>query len=282
MTTKQPERAASLPMGSVHAPRFARLEKGVMYAASGAWVTRRAPRDLLHRFIQIAEAPKTRRLDEGERVERAASGFASQWGLVGLCQHGLPAGHNSSCKPVDTVEGHRQFALCLDALLRIGLSLNAGHCADDIDWEFVDFHLSGPDFPPHTRAREFWPPSSLVLGRTHLQIMMQRLLTISWVQPRFNWSSGGWAIDFDSYHGSNLAAILVTQLMAALGGKAMRKCRDCPRWFTPAGRQVYCRVCGIRAAWRHAAAKKRARDTLVDSLVTRNEKGAKKRQKRGK
>jgi rRNA maturation endonuclease Nob1 len=88
-------------------------------------------------------------------------------------------------------------------------------------------------------------------------IMMRRLTVISQVQPRLHWDGDGWAIDFDSFGASNIAALMTIQLMAEMGGDAMKKCRSCPRWFQGTGRQVYCGACGIKAAWRAAAQRRR-------------------------
>jgi len=84
--------------------------------------------------------------------------------------------------------------------------------------------------------------------------------TICQLQPTLCWRKDRWVIEFDTAWGtgSNVPAILVLQLMAEIGGNAMRKCRNCPQWFLPTGRQVYC-TCGIRAAWRDAERRERKR-----------------------
>lgn len=259
MTARKPEGTASLPIGSVWAPRLERAENGRLHADTSApWLKKRAPLDLLDRFIRIAEAPASRRLEESKRVETAATRFASQWGLLQLCEHGLPIGHAPGCNAaVDEIEHYKQFALCLEALRRIGLEISNAGTGDDIDWELADVILCGPDFPPRPKELRDLFRKYLKESRAEFQTLMRLLVERCRLQPRFQWDGTAWSIDFDCLHGSNLAAILTVQLMSQLGGKAMRKCRECPRWFQPSGRQVYCKKCGIRPAWRAASRRQR-------------------------
>lgn len=239
----------SLPVGSIWAPRFERAENGRIYA--GAPRAKRAPRDLLSRFCRIAEA---------EDGDATAISFARHWGTLGLCRHGIPAGHSPACNDTaDSTDGYRTFALCLDALLRIGRELNAGRTGDEWDWELADSILYGSDFPPGDKALRGIFRKYLRDSRIEFQAMMRRLTTIARLQPRLRWDDKAWAIDFDCFRGSNLPALLTVQLMAEVGGNLMRKCRACPRWFQPVGRQVYCSACGIRAAWRDAARRQRTK-----------------------
>ena len=268
MTPKKPDskaaKAQSLPVGSINAPRFGRLHNGRLQAdslgdGSEVWIERRAPANLLHRFIKIANAPDT---------QRAVIAFVRQWGILQLPKLGLPIFHKPAAKEkIDTTDGYFHFARLLESLLTIGLDLQNGHIADAVVWELADSFLYGdPDpllldhFPRSAVQRDRQlaaARSSLPRARKRFQEMIRLLTIVARLQPRFTWSHGIWAIDFDCFHGSNLAAILTIQLMAAIGGQTMRKCRTCPRWFVPSGRQVYCKGCGIRAAWRHA--KKRQR-----------------------
>jgi hypothetical protein len=264
MTAKLPDRA-SLPVESILTPRFDRVERGRLIESTDDWIEGlRAPRDLLHRFIRIVEAPKTRRVDEAKRIEVATVAFVSRYGMLGLCVHGLPAAHNRLCmrkRPVDSIDGYRQFALCLDALLRIGLELNAGRRGDHVDWELVNSILCGPDFPqPLDGRKRVLKPELVSVGRQYLGFTIHWLAKVCRIQPKFHWHEDAWVIDFTSEYGSgsNLPAILALQLMAEIGGNAMRKCRSCSRWFPPKGRQVYCRGCGIRAAWRDAKRRERS------------------------
>ena len=206
---------------------------------------------MLDRFLNIVYA---------QDLERAVKSFASRYGIAGLCQHGLPSGHSSTCKQsADHVKGYKEFADCLDHLLNLGMELSEGRCGRTIDWAAADSTLCGRDFAPH--PREFWEDVQKHVGfrQSQFQILMRRLVLVSGLYPRFCWRRGAWTIEFDSVEGSNIAAILTTQLMARIAGGLMRKCRNCPRWFQPQGRQVYCRDCGKRASWRDSKRRLRAR-----------------------
>ena len=265
MTSTKPEKAQSLPVSFVWAPAFGRLYDGRLLAESrGAWKKRRAPRNLLNRFISIADSANT---------EAAVVSFARQWGIIGLCKHGLPILHDPACKKTsDTISAHHSFARLLEVLLRIGLELNKRRIADPVEWQLADDLLVDDDperqnkSPDWDSAVSFGSTLRLIslnhlrFARGRFQNIMRRLATMVRLQPQLAWINGAWSIDFNCSRGSNLAAILTIQLMAAIGGHTMRKCRACPRWFTPIGRQVYCGRCGIRASWRDA--KKRQRQAL--------------------
>jgi hypothetical protein len=164
----------------------------------------------------------------------------------------------------------------------LGGEISSKRPGDDTDWELATSILYGPDLQRSAMEetlRRGFRKMSLGVARSEFQALMYRLIIVCRVQPRFNWNGSAWAIDFDSIGGSNLPAILAVQLMAQLGGKALRKCRTCPNWFQPNGRQVYCGKCGIQAAWRSAwqASEQRKREakTLSISLPARVEKGRK-------
>ena len=266
-------KSLSLPVGMVWAPRLASITDGVLIPekfhpwllSSRGRVKRRAPNTLLAIFCNIAEAPDT---------ERAVNAFASRWGMLGLCDHGLPYTHNPRCHPNhETVDAYKALSLCLGSLQRIGLEVAVGRRGDAVDWELTDSIL----YPGSPSTLEKSIPA-----RDRLQLLIERLVSISRLQPRLAWKDGSWVIDFDALEGSNVVAILTLQLIAGIAHGALRKCRDCPRWFEPNGRQVYCAACGIRASWRAAAKRSRAKKTLADSLAGRVGKRGKKRRIRGK
>jgi hypothetical protein len=206
--------------------------------------------DLLARFLRIAEAADT---------SKAAIAFSKRWGRLELCEHGLPWKHCSN--PADGVDSYMQFSRCLEALGRIGLELKAGRSGGDVDWEIVEqIFAAGDDYELLSKEERAAFRGKPREARANFVNLMDRLIFLSDLRPRLQWDkkTQTWAIDFDSFAPSNLTAILALQLMSQLGGAAMKRCASCPRWFTPQGRQVYCELCGIRAAWRAAARKRRA------------------------
>jgi len=245
----------SVALGDIWAPPFTGLDNRSRLCCDLARrVKHHAPPDLLARFCAIAESANT---------DSSTVTFARKWGMLGLCRHGLHFGHKAGkhCRPrpFETSEHWMNFARALDCMHRVGLSLNRGTGGEDLDWEVADFILVGPDFPPWDRSMRQAIQSDLVAARSHYMILMRRLIQICSLQPRFHWSENRWNIDMDSRGLSNLPAILATQLMMAVGGaKRMLKCSSCPRWFIPERNQrKYCSQCGIRAAWRDAAKRKR-------------------------
>jgi hypothetical protein len=251
-----PNEQASIPLGAIWAPRLLSTRGGRLLGDSAHREKRRPRRDLLERFCRIPE---------NTNAGKAAVRFAKDCGLIGLCGHGLPTHHSPACVrdgSEETVEAYRKFALCLGALRRVGLELNAGRSGDVSDWELADGILSAEDFPVGGRSHWNITVKHLQSARTEFMTMMRRLTLVSQVQPRLHWDGQRWAIDFDSFAGSNIAALLTVQLMAQVGGTAMKKCRSCPRWFQSNGRQAYCNACGIKAAWREAARKQRQKRQL--------------------
>jgi hypothetical protein len=241
-------------LGHVWAPPFTKIGRdGRLMCDLARRVKRRAPQDLLAKFRAIAEARDT---------DSAAVSFARKWGMLGLCRHGLPlwhAGKYCAARSFEMAKDWKDFAICLDSLHHIGFSLNRGYRGEDIDWELANSILKGPDFPPQVQLMRDSIRVGLVTARTNYMTLMRRLVHVCQVQPRFHWSQGTWNIDLDSETLSNLPAILAMQLMLEVGGtKQMVRCSSCPRWFIPHRNQrKYCSKCGIQAAWRDAAQRKR-------------------------
>ncbi len=236
----------SQPLGDVFSPKFSHLENEVLIP-DGVERTRRRPnQSMLSQFCTIAVSPN---------VSRSVQAFAKRWGLLQLCIHGLPTTGHHECRPHDTIDGYWKFAGCLSSLCNLGRSLAIGTCGELNDWKYAHSGLTDERFD---ESRTFM--KHVTLARTTFQGLIRMLVEVSGVIPRLHWDqkSRTWAIDFDTFHGSNLPAILTMQLIARVGRATLRQCRECPAWFEPQGRQVYCAQCGTRAAWR--AASQRFRD----------------------
>jgi hypothetical protein len=148
--------SATLPVGKIWAPRFVGVQNGQMLQG-GIYQVHKTPTDLVKHFCKIADSRDS---------DKAALAFASRWGLLQLCVHGLPTGHSATCgEAVDTTEGYRTFSRCLDTLIRIGLEISVGRAGDLVDWNLVDSIL-WPDksmppleinvFPPALRSIGSW------------------------------------------------------------------------------------------------------------------------------
>lgn len=240
-----------MPLGSISAPPLRGIDRGGYYIKGIRPEKQRRPNaHLLTQFLRIAESAN---------ADKAAAAFTNRWGLLGLCEHGLPVIHSRQCGfPEDDASSYQKFALRLDALRRIGLQLNAGKLGEPLDWELAEESLF--DDSRSAAIDQAAQEGTIAGAREYYAALIDRLVFLTQLAPRLRWDrpAKGWAIDFDSFAPSNLPALLTIQLMAQVGGKAMKKCLDCPRWFQPKGRQVYCDQCGIRAAWRAAARRKRS------------------------
>jgi hypothetical protein len=223
------------PLGVIWGPRLAKIEEGRLVPDWQRMLKRPAPRDLLARYCRIAESPDT---------DAAAARFARSWGVANLCDsHSLPIGHDTQCKgdPADSVRAHKDFARCLESLRNIGSALTRKHVGESVDWEIADAILCGEGFRPWSERERSVIRGEWLIARTHFQILMRCLLRVCRIQPRLYWSNGAWDVALDVLEGTNVPAILAAQLMLEVAGaKQQRKCRTCPSWFIPRGRQVYC------------------------------------------
>ena len=261
----------ALSLGDVCAPSLVEVLGSSIIG--GEVFRRKTVPDLLERFCRIAEAPNT---------AAAVVAFAKRWGLLGLCEHGLPYGHVRFYEPMFSLSGRRltfldkyqgvdrriclpgaesfqhwkELAVRFDSMRRVGLDLNRGEIGSDLDWELAS---ADPDFSGWKDQVGYLP--SIDEARLEYAALVRRLIQMSLLEPRFHGSDGVWNIDMDSYFVaySNLPAILTAQLMLRVSSaKAQIKCSECPRWFIPRRNQrKYCDSCGKRAAWRVSKRKLR-------------------------
>jgi hypothetical protein len=268
----------TVPLARVFAPSLAEVLADSIAGDHDTTVIRKAAPDLLERFCRIAEAPDT---------ARAVVAFARRWGVLGLCEHGLPYRHcvvygcvdksgefvldfaldfdaevntpvsqsDFFCRPgAESFQHWKEFAVRFDSLLRIGLDLNRGKLGSDLDWQLAE---TGPAPLQDVSLM----PSNIDDARERYESVMEWMIQMSQLQPSFHWSGGGWNIDLDTgaLGYSNIPAILTAQLMLRVGSaKKQIKCLECPRWFIPRRNQrKYCDHCGIQAAWRVAQRKRR-------------------------
>ncbi len=247
---------------------FDRLEKGRVIADEFRTIERRAPRDLLKRFCAIADA---------EDTEKSIVRFVRAWGLLLLCdEHSLPVGHNSPGKCVggrDSVQAYLDFALCLQTLRDVGLALSRAdrpgkHLLHEIgrdgDWDMAARILCAPPLDGAHSVGFGIGIAGAILVR--FEELMEHLITACNIYPALTRRENSWNVGLATSPIRNLPAIIAMQLILEIAGaKAQRKCAadECPRWFIPRRRQIYCDACGIRAAWR--ASYRRKRDKLRSS-----------------
>src|ERR1017187_5244584 len=200
-----------VPIGQIRAPPLGKvLDTSIAGLATRS--ERRKPPDLLERFCLIAESADT---------DAAIVAFARRWGLLGLCEHGLPSeglcnGH-STCTPcgwtgTESFDHWRRLARAFQSMLRIGLALNRGKPGENADWELAADGLcgdAGEELLGHWWAEGIAPrlndveitrrtTKGLRVARIDYAILMQRLIEISHLQPEFGISGRNWNIEMGS------------------------------------------------------------------------------------
>ncbi len=241
---------------------FDRLEKGRVIADGFRTIERRAPPDLLKRFCAIADA---------EDTEKSVVRFVRAWGMMLLCdEHSLPVGHNSPGKCAggqDSVQAYLDFAVCLQTLRDVGLALSREdrkgksilrEIGREGDWEMAARILC---VPPLSATMSFGFTiriAGAILVR--FEELMEHLISACKIYPALTRREGTWNMGLATSPIRNLPAIIAMQLILEIAGaKSQIKCAadECPRWFIPRRRQIYCDACGIRAAWRASYRRKR-------------------------
>ena len=209
-----------------------------------------------------------------------------KWGVLGLCDHGLPYDHTASCtfrslggpSRSESAEHWRTLATAFVSLVNLGAEINQGRGGSFDDCRLANYRLLRPDFPGWDDQMIRAMMMDALGARDALQILIRRLLTIARVQPLFAWnrSASSWAISLDAAGLSNLLGILTVQLMLTIAQKeGFALCSSCHRSYIPLrkpdpGRRSYCPDCGLQAAWRDAARerRKRAREAKSTLAVT--------------
>jgi hypothetical protein len=209
---------------------------------------------LLSGFLSLADA-------SDEDIVR----YATRWGTLGICEHGLPASHPGEMKdlrafgealgvpehPTDCEPGWRhgwhqemwdeplsawrQLASATRCLLRLAAALHQGRIGDEEDW--VCF--TGPGETPQ----------SVDWGRLSLGFLASNWLQLGGVGFAVEWFKGPPVLVAMS--GSLFAALALDVASALPGGGGFAFCSSCGTPFTPTRRPVatrrrYCPDCRSR------------------------------------
>lgn len=214
-----------------------------------------------------------RRVRDGEGALR----FAQEYGVLAICEHGLPATHTcrpslffhegqdrTSClphgwpHPAEPIDRWLHFARQIDAALRVAAALYDDRPGAIEDWETIFEDLKGgqTQLPGWLRPTIGNLAESVAVGRFYLAGLINEWLALSGLQLRFAWgvlaTKTGEAPRFE-FGGPFLMGsfwALALQLAVALsksGGIAI--CEGCRRPY-PTGkrkpqakRRHYCLVC---------------------------------------
>ena len=243
---------------------------------------------MLAEFVRLAEASDAQIL-----------AFARRWGMLNICEHGLPIFHpwigerrRYPCDwvPVDAtrkafwepLDAWRRYAAEARALVNLSRRLRQGQLGDLRDWQAIrniqgtayweTWNETGhiPENSALLLIQDSWP---LTLAETRLgkdvgferRCLAQTLrewISDGGVRPSLDWSDAKPVIDLE---GGGLFGGLAVQLLQAVGHpETLAFCDGCGKPFTPSmrpssSRRNYCKECGHRAAVRDAARRYRER-----------------------
>ena len=221
------------------------------------------------------------RLRSGQDVLR----FAGRYGVLNICEHGVPASHNpmppmagfggyngpGGCFPAgwehglvrEPIDAWFHFARQAAAMLRVGAALRQGQPGSPTDWGTIFVASERP-----------LVPEDLSFGRIVLSNVVNEWLAIGNVRPTFRWWSTAEAPVFTL--GGGAFANLAVQLMLAISGsQAVAVCDGCQRTYFRQGRSPqakrrnFCSDCGEPMRARLSKRDQRTRSTCRDSQISR-------------
>jgi hypothetical protein len=198
----------------------------------GEWPTPDMLRGMLSNFLN---------LDEGS--DQQVLEFARRWGVLGLCKHGLSAGHvhaaaigpagaepplvrfqyhhcaavRRSNQYVEPLAVWRSYAAQFNAALRIAAAIRRGQLGDLADWHTLQEWCGG--------VMRFNTPED---AKHLLAAVVNRWLEMTDVRPRFYWIADRTLFTLTNKMGSALFPALVVQLMVEISqSKGLTRCSGC-------------------------------------------------------
>ncbi len=213
---------------------------------------------VLTEFVKLDEAPAERILD-----------YARRYGRFGFCEHGDPS-HRlrpEGCAAAvcttgagqtavrEALQWWRNLAGHARALLNTAAQLSKGR-VDDLTLARLNPQLLFS--APRLRAARRDPASFVAYG-------MELWLRFFQVRPRVSYNPRRKRFEIRIGGAPPLPGALAMQIMLAVTRSAgIAVCSSCGKLFAPSrrpnsNRNAYCNACGIRAAWREAQARRRAR-----------------------
>ena len=229
------------------------------------WRRVRATRDLLQRFLKLADAP-------AKDIEH----FAKRFGVLAICQdHSLPVSHQEGCLPLgfaddchEPLRHWREYAARMRAVHEIARELRAGRIGQDSDWWvlYPHFEKNQPfsniwvdETARNWRARK--RQQALLLARHQLCSEMDNLLKLADVALGLEWQRAArskglprpaqWVVRLRYGHWLNLFGALVVQLLLEVcdSGEDVYFCSGCRSSYTcesrhpNASQNNYCPSC---------------------------------------
>ena len=213
---------------------------------------------LLTDFVKLDEAPAERILD-----------YARRYGPLGFCRHGNPE-HRlvpRACAPGvciadsgqpairEALQWWRNLAGHARALLNVGAQLFKGR-VDDLSLARLNPELAFS--APRLRTARRNPAVYVAYG-------MELWLRLFQVRPRATYNAQRKRFEIRIAGAPPLPGALALQIVLTLTRSAgVAICSGCGTLFPPSrrpnpNRNSYCKSCGMRAAWREAQARRRAK-----------------------
>jgi len=238
---------------------------------------RQSPK-LLETFVGLVNA-------EPEKVLE----FARRWGVLAICEHGLPATHSYSpslgfynphpacaspdfnhasidrfCNPLgysvyndggrEPLSVWQRFSEQARSILNIAGRLNQDELGHESDWDVVHKHMIRRDRIGHSVKQQ----------RLDVAAFVNEWLLLGSVRPALHWDwdvnncTIRFEVGFGDFSGSTLFGALASQLMLAVSNTRLAFCKACQRYYAPPNRRAkrgqnnYCPDCGRKAALRDA------------------------------
>jgi hypothetical protein len=253
--------ASGFPLERAYAPAWAAIEgdrlvyEWIAETPDGGhdWPRDVDPRRMLDRFIRIRS---------GADVAR----FAGRYGVLGICEHGLPASHSPTPQPLpksgtatwcyaigffdtpqwEPIERWFHFARQAETLVQIAAALHTAVMPSQDLWAGA---FAGYATMPYTT--EPWDHAT---HRFTLAECVNEWLALGNARPRFAWHAGDEAPAFE-LGGGTFATLALQLALAVAGQQALAICDGCQIPYTrerkpQTGRRNYCADCGPRMAAR--------------------------------
>lgn len=256
--------SAWLDSAEVQVPRYLRLDDEFL---AWSWQVprtadvgprRRSTKGMLDAFLSINDAKGILR-------------FARRYGVIDLCEHGVPAWHMGECyllgehvKPppdFDTrlrrepISRWLHYVRDARALLLVSAALRQGRTPSEEQWYGVS-----DDHEPLGDPLPTYKGGNLLGDRLELVVQVETWLKHGGVRLSFQWNRPSMGLSLKSV---GTFGRLATQLLTAISGsQGVPVCSECGHPYVAkrkpqAGRRNYCRDCGERAASRNRKRKSR-------------------------
>jgi predicted RNA-binding Zn-ribbon protein involved in translation (DUF1610 family) len=212
-----------------------------------------AQRGILNEFVRIKDA-------------KGVGRFASRFGVLGLCAHGLPNSHDKQCglmyvaerswNPVfyEPIDQWINFASCARAMLNVAAALHQGDTATESDWETIYRDADGRG-DIHELVKLFRDRPTMAKG--FLAGRVNSWMGIGDVAPLLHWGDPASTSPQFRLTGGTFGLLAVQLMVSVSKTNKVFSCDGCGEAYLRGGRRPtsgnrnYCTDCGKKGANRH-------------------------------